>query len=384
MTASDHVIVALDSFKGSLSAQRATAAVARGLRRHGFIAHEHPVADGGEGTVDALLTAGFTAVPVPTTDPLGRPTTARYASRDGVAVVELAEASGLGLITDVPTTPARAAAASTLGTGRMIAAALDSATPGARHHTIIVGLGGSATTDGGTGLLAGLGARLLDAHGTALDATTSPLPAVHAIDRTGLHPRLREVELIVACDVDNPLLGPHGAAAVYGPQKGANAPLVAALDADLARWARLLDPDAATRPGAGAAGGAGFALLALGARVRRGIELVLELTGLAERLPGARLVVTGEGRLDQQTLRGKAPAGVAAAARAAGVEVVAVAGSCALDRAEVAGAGFAGAFALSELEPDLGRCLAQAEPLLERLGGRIAEFLGGDVPDGRG
>jgi glycerate 2-kinase len=403
-----HVIVALDSFKGSLSARRATAAVARGLRRHGVTAHEHPVADGGEGTVDALLGAGFTAVPVTTTDPLGRPVEARYASRAGVAVVELAEASGLGLVADVPVTPGRAAAASTLGTGRVIAAALD-----AGHHSIVVGLGGSATTDGGAGLLVGLGARLLDARGAVLDATTSPLRDVRAVDRTGLHPRLGEVELVVACDVDNPLLGPHGAAAVYGPQKGADAALVAALDDDLTRWAGLLEPgsvglpgaDAAdgarsTRlepdtpdnpglaqptpgtaalPGAGAAGGAGFALLALGAGMRPGIDLVLELTGLADRLPGARLVVTGEGRLDHQTLRGKAPAGVAAAAREAGATVVAAAGSCALGRTALATAGFAAAFALTDLEPDVSRCLTDAEPLLERLGERIAATFPGDT-----
>ncbi|MCE6996112.1 glycerate kinase [Saccharothrix sp. S26] len=370
-----HVVVALDSFKGSLSARRATGAVARGLRRHGVVVHEHPVADGGEGTVDALLGAGFAAVPVRTTDPLGRPVIARYASRDGVAVVELAEASGLGLVADVPVTPDRAAAASTLGTGRVIAAALD-----AGHHTIVVGLGGSATTDGGTGLLVGLGARLVDAHGASLDGVTSPLGAVREIDRTGLHPRLGEVELVVACDVDNPLVGPHGAAAVYGPQKGADATLVAALDTDLARWAEPLDPGAASRPGAGAAGGAGFALLALGGRVRRGIGLVLELTGLAQRLPGARLVVAGEGRLDRQTLRGKAPAGVAAVAREAGVGVVAVAGSCALERGEVVAAGFGEVFALTDLEPDVSRCLVHAEPLLEQVGERIAGFLGGCVP----
>ncbi|PSL52731.1 glycerate kinase [Saccharothrix carnea] len=350
--------------------------MARGLRRRGVDVREHPVADGGEGTVDALLSAGFTAVPVTSTDPLGRPVVARYASRDGVAVVELAEASGLGLIADVPVTPDRAAAASTFGTGRVIAAALD-----AGHRTIVVGLGGSATTDGGTGLLAGLGARLLDAHGTALDATTSPLPSVHAIDRTDLHPQLGEVELIVACDVDNPLLGPHGAAAVYGPQKGADAALVAALDTDLARWADVLAPAAASLPGAGAAGGSGYALLALGARMRRGIDLVLELTGLADQLPGARLVVTGEGRLDHQTLRGKAPAGVAAAARAASTTVVAATGHCTLDRAELAAAGFADAFALTDLEPDVSHCLTHAEPLLERLGERIATtFTDDDTP----
>ncbi|MFD0205000.1 MULTISPECIES: glycerate kinase [Saccharothrix] len=371
-----HVVVALDSFKGSLSARQATAALARGLRRRGLDVHEHPVADGGEGTVDALLAAGFAAVPVMATDPLGRPVEVRYASRDGVAVVELAEASGLGLVADVPATPDRAAAASTLGTGRVVAAALD-----AGNRTIVVGLGGSATTDGGTGLLAGLGARLLDAHGTVLDLTTSPLRSVHSIDRTGLHPRLGEVELVVACDVDNPLLGPHGAAAVYGPQKGADATLVAALDAALARWADILSPAAASLPGAGAAGGAGYALLALGARVRRGIDLVLELTGLADRLPGARLVVTGEGRLDHQTLRGKAPAGVAAAARATGTTTIAATGHCTLDRADLAAAGFADAFALTDLEPDVSHCLTHAEPLLERLGEHIAAaFPPNDIP----
>lgn len=358
--------MALDSFKGSLSARRATAAVARGLRRQGAMVHEHPVADGGEGTVDALLTSGFTAVPVTTTDALGRPVRARYASRAGVAVVELAEASGLGPVADVPVTPQRAAAASTLGTGRVIAAALD-----AGHHTVVVGLGGSATTDGGTGLLVGLGARLLDAHGRDV-SEGSALREVRAVDRSGLHHRLGEVDLVVACDVDNPLLGPHGAAAVYGPQKGADDALVTGLDAELARWAELLAPDAAALPGAGAAGGAGFALLALGAKVRPGIDLVLDLTGLADWLPGARLVVTGEGRVDRQTLRGKAPAGVAAAARRAGATVVAASGSRDLDRAELAAAGFADAFALTDLEPDVSRCLTDAEPLLERLGERIA------------
>ncbi|MBB5803747.1 glycerate kinase [Saccharothrix ecbatanensis] len=375
----NHVVVALDSFKGSLSARRATAAVARGLRRRAsaLVVHEHPVADGGDGTLDALATAGFTSVPVTSTDPLGRPVEACYASRDGVAVVELAVASGLGLVADVPLTAQRAAAASTYGTGQVIAAALD-----AGHRTVVVGLGGSATTDGGSGLLAALGVRLFDADGAEADATTSPLNAVRAVDMTGLHPSLTgsdRVELVVASDVDNPLLGAHGAAAVYGPQKGADAVMVADLDAALTRWADLLHAatgvDAASSPGAGAAGGAGFALFTLGAHARRGIDLVLELTGLAHRLTGARLVVTGEGRLDHQTLRGKAPAGVAAAARQAGATVVAAAGSCALDLDELAAAGFARAFTLTDLEPDTARCHDQAEPLLERLGEDIAATL---------
>ncbi|AXX32249.1 Glycerate kinase [Actinosynnema pretiosum subsp. pretiosum] len=368
----NHVVVALDSFKGSLTARAATAALARGLRRTGAHVVEHPVADGGEGTLDALLGAGFTEVPTPSTDALGRPLTTRYATRSSTAAIELAESSGLAGIADVPLTPARARAATTLGAGRLIAAALN-----AGHRRIVVGLGGSATTDGGAGMLIALGARLLDRHGTPLDGTTSPLHEVHSLDLSTLHPALRDADVEVACDVDNPLLGPQGAAAIYGPQKGADPALVTELNTSLTRWADLLE-QATTRsardlPGAGAAGGTGFALLACGARMRSGITLVLDLTNLPTALQGARLVIAGEGRVDHQTLHGKAPAGVAAAARAAGAPVVAVTGSCTLTTTELTRAGFTTAFTLTDLEPDLTRCHTEAAPLLERLGEHIAK-----------
>jgi glycerate kinase len=371
------VVVALDSFKGSLDAARATAALARGLRRHHTrpFVREHPVGDGGEGTLAALSAAGFEPVAVDTVDPLGRPIKSHYARRDDVAVVELAAASGLDRI-DLPG-PGTAAAASTSGTGVIIAAALD-----AGAGTVVVGLGGSATTDGGTGLLAALGVRCFDRAGRELPAQPSPLPHAATVDASGLHHRLREprgAQLVLACDVDNPLLGPQGAAAVFGPQKGADPALAAGLDRMLGRWARLWEAatgtNAAQLPGAGAAGGAGFALLALGARARPGIELVLELTGLAAALPGTDLVIAGEGSLDRQTLRGKAPAGIAAAARSAGVPVVAAAGRNLLAPAELTAAGFAAAFALTDLEPDIDRCLSRPVPLLEQLGERIADEL---------
>ena len=368
------VVVALDSFKGSLDATRASAALARGLRgRDQIEVHEHPVADGGEGTLAALAMAGFTLTAVDTVDPLGRPVRSRYAHRAGVAVVELAEASGLGRLADIELTPATAMATSTYGTGQVMAAALD-----AGHETIVVGLGGSATTDGGSGLLAALGGQLFDPTGRALRGTPSPLPHVHSVDLSALH-RMDQVRLVAACDVDNPLLGAQGAAAIYGPQKGADEAAIAELDSALARLAGLVQSAtgvrAARTPGAGAAGGAGFALLALGARIRSGIELVLDLTGLAERLSDACLVITGEGSLDQQTLRGKAPAGVAAAARAAGVPVVGVAGRNLLTPDELAAAGFQNAYALTDIEPDVDRCVTNAEILLEQLGERIAHGL---------
>jgi glycerate kinase len=247
---------------------------------------------------------------------------------------------------------------------------------------MVVGIGGSASTDGGTGMLRALGARFLDADGVELPLGGGALGRLDRVDLSGLHPGLGSTELVLATDVDNPLLGPRGAAAVYGPQKGAGPADIEVLDAALERLSMVLGTGAgagpgghpaATLPGAGAAGGVGFAALAvLGASARPGIDLMLELTGFAGKLPGTALVITGEGSLDQQTLAGKAPAGVAAAARAHGVPVVAVAGRCLLDGAELADAGIRAAYALTDLEPDLDRCMTEAGPLLQRLSERIA------------
>src|SRR6266511_1183851 len=274
----------------------------------------------------------------------------------------MAEASGLARLPGGVFDPL---GASTYGTGELVRAALDR---GARR--IVLGIGGSATSDGGAGMAAALGVRFLDADGAPLPPGGAALLRLAGIDAEGLDPRLDEVEVTLASDVDNPLVGPDGAAAVYGPQKGAGPDEVLLLDSALRRYARVLatdrGQDLATTPGAGAAGGLGA-----GAIVRPGIDLVLDLVGFGDALAGAGLVVTGEGKLDAQSLRGKAPLGVARAANAEGVPVVALAGLVEVSRRELRAAGFEEAHALTELEPDEERCRAEACPLLERLAERV-------------
>jgi len=365
------LLIAPDKFKGSLAAQDVADAVIRGLRAvdDSIEAIAIPVADGGEGTLSAALAAGFARVPVLASGPTGRPVRTAYARRDGLAVVEMADISGLGRLPGGRLQPLRA---SSRGTGEVVAAALD-----AGCTSIVLGIGGSACTDGGAGLAQALGARVLDTQGRQVADGGAALACVEKVDLSRVHPRLAEAEIVVACDVDNPLTGPSGAAAVYGPQKGASGADVTVLDTALRRWATALaaatGSDLSDRPGAGAAGGVGLAGLALlGGSLRPGIDLVLELVGFHNRLSGARLVVTGEGALDAQSLRGKAPVGVAMAAAAAGVSTVAVCGTSRLSHAELQGAGIAATYALDDLEPDLERCMAEAAPLLEQLGRMIA------------
>ncbi|GAA4548226.1 glycerate kinase [Amycolatopsis samaneae] len=363
-----HVLVAPDKFKGSLTAGEVADAVAAGIGSAvpGVPVRALPVADGGEGTVTAAVAAGFRRAEVPARGPTGQPVTASFAVSGTTAVVELAEASGLHRLPgDVPAP----LTASSTGTGDLIAAAVRS---GARR--IVLGVGGSACTDGGAGLLTALGARLLDSSGADLPPGGAALRDLDRLDLSGLDPALSEVDFELACDVDSPLLGPHGAAAVYGPQKGALPAAVRALEDGLGRWAGIVGAGHASRPGAGAAGGVGFAALAvLGARSRPGIELLTELLGFDDALLDARLVVTGEGSLDEQTLRGKAPAGVAAKARKAAVPVVAVAGRCLLSPGALRDAGFEAAYALTDVEPDPARCIAAAGPLLTTVSKRLAE-----------
>ncbi|MDF5756778.1 glycerate kinase [Spongiactinospora sp. TRM90649] len=394
-SAKGHVVIAPDKFKGSLSAAEVAARVAAGLGP-GVETVLLPVADGGDGTVDAVVACGFTRVEVEVTGPVGDPVKAAYAWHPGpaggvpTAVVELAEASGLRRLPVEHTPGATGSAAhpgvalapltaTSRGTGELIAHALRQGA-----HRVVLGLGGSACTDGGTGMMAGLGVRFLDADGADLAPGGAALRDLALIDTTGLLD-LAGVEVIVAVDVDNPLLGPYGAAAVYGPQKGATPADVAVLEAGLARLAAVAahthgvvgaaEHDGVVRrmgvaaePGAGAAGGVGFGALAfLGAEIRPGIAYLLDLLGFSRHLAGARLVVTGEGALDEQTLRGKAPAGVAEAAAAAGVPVVAVCGRLFLGEEELRAAGIRAAYALTDIEPDPVRCVAEAGPLLERL-----------------
>ncbi|WP_262698007.1 MULTISPECIES: glycerate kinase [Streptomyces] len=371
------VLIAADKFKGSLTAAQVAQRLTAGLRRAAPRAPvaSVPVADGGDGTVDAAVMAGFDRREIRVTGPVGKPVTAAYALRNGAAVVEMAEASGLR---HLPVGGFAPLTATSYGTGEVLHAALDA---GAR--SIALGVGGSATTDGGTGMLAALGARFLDASGAPIGPGGAALARLAKADLSGLDPRLAEADLVLASDVDNPLLGPKGAAAVYGPQKGASPKEVDILEDALRHYARTCgalgtdEESGVEEPGAGAAGGLGFgALTALRARFRPGVEVMLDLLGFGEALAGADLVITGEGSLDDQTLHGKAPAGVASRARARGLPVIAVCGRLSLDPASLKAIGIHRAYALTELEPDVPRCLAQAGPLLERVAARIArDFL---------
>ena len=281
----------------------------------------------------------------------------------------MAEVCGLGRLPGDVLAPATA---SSRGVGEVVAAALD-----AGCTQILLGIGGSASTDGGAGMVRALGAEILDAAGTELEDGGGALAKVARLDLAGLHRGLAKATIAIASDVDNPLTGPTGAAAVYGPQKGADPDLVSSLDESLARWADAVAEatghDLRDQPGAGAAGGVGFGAIAvLGASLRPGAEVVQELTGFQDALVGADLVVTGEGSLDSQTLHGKAPAAVAAAARAAGVPTIAVAGRCLLDRATLDAAGIGAAYTLTDEASYPTESFDAPGPLLERIGARIA------------
>ena len=370
------VLVAPDKFKGSLSAAEVASAVAAGVATTCPDAEliMIPVADGGEGTVAAALTAGFSPHRATVSGPLDTTVEATIAVRDSTAVIELATASGLDLVSSP--TPGTALRASSRGTGELIITALDA---GCRE--IVLGIGGSACTDGGAGLLTALGARLLTDAGEPVASGGEGLAALATVDLAGLDPRLADTRFVLASDVTNPLLGSEGAAAVYGPQKGADPAGVHALDLALTRFATHLGTALDTDPapwtehaGAGAAGGVGFAALSvLGAELRAGIEVIIELTDLESRLSDTDLVITGEGSLDEQSLAGKAPTGIARLARDHRVPtVVAVCGRTSLTPEQLAGAGFDRAYPLTAVEPDVGRCIRDAATLLRTVGATIA------------
>ncbi len=370
------VVVAPDSFKGSLDAAAVCAAVEEGVRRARPDAEvlRVPMADGGEGTLDCFLGAlGGTEVRLECADPLGRPVRARYGlSGDGrSAVVELAAASGLPLVAEDERDPLRA---DTSGTGALIA---DAVRRGARE--VLVCLGGSATSDGGTGLLRALGVRFLDAGGRELPPGGGPLARLADIDDSGVPEAVRATRLRVACDVTNPMVGPDGAAAVFGPQKGATPEQVRELDAALGRLADVIAARFGVRvhdlPGAGAAGGACGGLVGvLGAETAPGGDLVADLVGLDAAVAGADLVITGEGRLDAQSAAGKVVSVVAGRAARAGAPVVALAGAVAGPLAELHARGLTAAFSiadgprtLAEMTADAGRLLADAAEQAVRL-----------------
>lgn len=389
------IVIAPDKFKGSLSAPEVCSYLEKGLRRGAGPARignldvvRIPVADGGEGTLDAAVGSGFARRSAVVAGPTGEPVTAEFAVRGNEAVIEMAAASGLALLPAgalVGGRPGSTAArtATSLGTGQLITAALD-----AGCSRIILGVGGSASTDGGAGVLQGLGARFLDNEANELPPGGAALARLDRIDFSGFDPRLKDTRFVLASDVDNPLLGAQGAAAIFGPQKGATQQDVGMLDAALARFVEVLAREigfravkAAEAPGAGAAGGAGYTAIAVLAATRRpGIDVVLEFTELEQRLAGADLVITGEGSLDEQSLLGKTPLGVARAAAAQGTPVIAVCGRTTLTDGQAAAAGFVDVYALTALETDVNRCIAEAGPLLEQLGTQIGAGLAANGP----
>lgn len=322
------IIIAPDSFKESMSALEAASAIESGFKRvfpkANFI--KIPMADGGEGTVKSLVDATDGKIVKKTvTGPLGKSVEAFYGlTGDGkTAIIEMAAASGLHLISKEDRTPLYT---TTKGTGELILAAVNH---GIKH--IIIGIGGSATNDGGSGMAQALGAKLLDSNGKQIGLGGAELRKLRSIDVTDLDPRLSETHVEIACDVDNPLIGEQGAAAVFGPQKGATPEMVSTLDENLAHYANLLKrdlgKDIANIPGAGAAGGLGAGLLAfLDGNLRRGVDIVIDTVQLENAIKDAAFVITGEGKIDSQTAYGKTPMGVAQVAKKYGVPVIGITG----------------------------------------------------------
>ncbi|CAI8711974.1 glycerate 2-kinase 1 [Pseudomonas sp. IT-196MI5] len=368
------IVIAPDSFKDSLSAQGVADAIALGLAQVWPDAQliKCPMADGGEGTVESILAAceGEQRRTV-VRGPLGATVDAAWGwlPQSHTAIIEMAEASGLQL---VPVAQRDACISSTFGTGQLIRAALD-----AGAQRVILAIGGSATNDAGAGAMQALGVKLLDARGQMLSPGGLALAQLARIDLSDMDPRLARVRFDIAADVNNPLCGPHGASAIFGPQKGASPAQVEQLDRALGHFAdhcaTALGKDVRDEPGSGAAGGLGFAAKAfLGAQFKAGVEVVAELVGLAEAVAGADLVITGEGRFDAQTLRGKTPFGVARVASRQGVPVIVIAGTLGDGYQALYEHGIDAAFALASGPMTLEQACAEAPRLLRERATDIA------------
>lgn len=368
------IVIAPDSFKDSLSAQGVADAIAIGLAEVWPDAQliKCPMADGGEGTVESVLAACNGQLRhADVRGPLGATVNAAWGwlPHSHTAIIEMAEASGLQL---VPLNQRDACISSTFGTGQLIRAALD-----AGAQRVILAIGGSATNDGGAGAMQALGVKLLDAQGKALEPGGLALQQLACIELGDIDPRLATVRFDIAADVDNPLRGPHGASAIFGPQKGASPEQVQQLDQALDHFAELcaqaLHKDVRDEPGSGAAGGLGFAAKAfLDAQFQAGVEVVAELVGLAEAVKNADLVITGEGRFDAQTLRGKTPFGVARIAREHGVPVIVIAGTLGEGYQALYAHGIDAAFALASGPMTLAQACSEAPRLLRERASDIA------------
>lgn len=370
------IVIAPDSFKESMTAIEAAEAIERGWRR--VFPNDTfslvPMADGGEGTVQSMVDAtGGHFVEREVQDPLGKPVLAKYGILgDGkTAVIEMAEASGLGLVPKAERNPL---ITTTYGTGQLILDALQ-----ADVTKILIGIGGSATNDGGAGMLQALGGRLLDQIGAELPFGGAALADLSTIDLSDLDPRVKNLEIIAACDVDNPLTGALGASAIFGPQKGADEGMVQELDRALSHFAEVirkdLGVDVETTPGAGAAGGLGAGLMAfLQAKLMKGVDIVIEHTDLKAKMRGAELVITGEGGIDAQTRFGKTPYGVAKTAKALGIPVIAIAGHVKEDSRKLYEHGFQALFSIVQGACSLEDALRDGAKNLEATTENIARL----------
>ncbi|HAW60533.1 MAG TPA: glycerate kinase [Actinobacteria bacterium] len=379
------ILIAPDKFKGSLGAKEVALAIEKGVERVLPRAETIlcPMADGGEGTVETLVSAtGGEIVPVRATGPLGKPVDAYFGILlrthnlpTATCVIEMAAASGLRLTPESKRNPMLT---TTYGTGELIRAALDH---GCRE--IIIGIGDSATNDGGMGMAQALGARFFDGAGKELGLGRGELlRKIAKIDVSGLDPRLGGTEIIVASDVDNPLCGPHGAAHVFAPQKGATPGMVEELDEGLAHYAEIIQRDLGKNigdiPGSGAAGGLGAGLIAfLNARIRSGVELIIETVGLEARMRGADLVITGEGKMDIQTIRGKTPIGVAGLAAGMGIPTIAIVGQVGDGVEAVYDRGITEVFPLMDVASSLEEAMNNTAKLIEVVAERAMKSLKG-------
>ncbi len=368
------IVIAPDSFKESLTAMEVAQAIEKGFRQVLPNAQyiKLPMADGGEGTVQSLVDAtSGSIIAVPVTAPLGNQVDGFFGLLgDGeTAVIEMAAASGLHL---VPSEQRNPLITSSFGTGELIKAVLDR---GVKH--IIMGIGGSATNDAGLGMAQALGIKMLDENGEQLGAGGGELSKLAHIDVSGLDPRLADVSLEIACDVDNPLCGPKGASHVFGPQKGATPEMVKQLDANLAHFAKVLTSDLDQQvehlPGAGAAGGIGAAFVALlGAKLRPGIEIVMDAVSFDDVIADADLVITGEGRIDSQTIHGKTPIGVARKAKKHSLPVIGISGCLTNDCGVVHEHGIDAVFAVVNSSVSLETALKEAAVNIELTARNVA------------
>lgn len=364
------IVIAPDSFKGSASSLEVAQWIENGILSVVPDCETIKIAigDGGEGTLDAVISAGFNPIEVSVTGPTNKTVQSKFGMRDSTALVELAQASGLSQLPEKKLEPL---IATSFGTGELIKAALDHGA-----EKIILAIGGSACTDAGAGALQALGATLLDAQGREIAHGGAALPGCQQVDLSRLDSRIAEVEFILASDVTNPLLGLRGAAHVYAPQKGATAADVETLERALTHFSKIAGTAHINTPGAGAAGGFGYmALTFLNAEARSGIEIVLDLVHFKEHLAGADLVITGEGKFDSQSLSGKAPIGILEIASRRSVPVALVCGQATLNSSDEIVEKFQSISTLHSFELDIEKCIHQPGPIIEKIAASIAKAL---------